>query len=41
LHGLAAQKGEAVWGERGLNATDVLQFLPEAMRECARLSDVI
>jgi NAD(P)H-hydrate epimerase len=37
LHGLAAQKGEAVWGERGLNATDVLHFLPEAMRECARL----
>ena len=41
LHGLAAQKGEAVWGQRCLFATDLLQFLPEAVRECTRLSDVL
>jgi NAD(P)H-hydrate epimerase len=41
LHGLAAQAGEAVWGERSLLATDLLQYLPEAMRECTRLSDVL
>jgi NAD(P)H-hydrate epimerase len=41
LHGLAAQKSETEWGERCLLATDLLRFLPEAMRECARLSDVV
>jgi ADP-dependent NAD(P)H-hydrate dehydratase / NAD(P)H-hydrate epimerase len=41
LHGLAAQKAETRWGERCLLATDLLQFLPEAMRECTGLSDHI
>jgi ADP-dependent NAD(P)H-hydrate dehydratase / NAD(P)H-hydrate epimerase len=39
LHGLAAQKSERVWGERSLLATELLEFLPEAMRECTRVSD--
>jgi NAD(P)H-hydrate epimerase len=39
LHGLAAQKAESVWGERSFIATDLLRYLPEAMRDCARLSD--
>jgi NAD(P)H-hydrate epimerase len=41
LHGLAAQKSERIWGERCLLATDLLQFLPEAIRECARLADIV
>jgi ADP-dependent NAD(P)H-hydrate dehydratase / NAD(P)H-hydrate epimerase len=41
LHGLAAQKGEAQWGERCMTAMDLLQFLPEAMRECTHLSDYL
>jgi ADP-dependent NAD(P)H-hydrate dehydratase / NAD(P)H-hydrate epimerase len=39
LHGLAAQMAERVWGERAFIATDLLQYLPEAMRDSARLSD--
>jgi NAD(P)H-hydrate epimerase len=41
LHGLAAQKAENEWGERCMLATDLLEFLPEAIRECARLANVI
>ncbi|HYP12813.1 MAG TPA: NAD(P)H-hydrate dehydratase, partial [Bryobacteraceae bacterium] len=41
LHGLAAQIGERTWGERGLIATDILTYLPEALRECTRVSDRI
>ena len=41
LHGLAAQKGESLWGERCMLATDLLEFLPEALRECARLANIV
>jgi NAD(P)H-hydrate epimerase len=39
LHGLAAQQAERRWTERCFIATDLLECLPEAMRECSRLSD--
>ena len=35
LHGRAGELGAAVLGEKSFIATDILQFLPEAMRECA------
>jgi NAD(P)H-hydrate epimerase len=35
LHGLCGQLGAAAWGERSLLATDLLNYLPEAMRRCA------
>jgi NAD(P)H-hydrate epimerase len=38
LHGRCGQLGAAVLGEQCLLATDLLRFLPEAMRECSRLS---
>jgi ADP-dependent NAD(P)H-hydrate dehydratase / NAD(P)H-hydrate epimerase len=39
LHGRAAELGAAEFGEKALVATDLLEFLPEAMDECARLAD--
>jgi len=36
LHGLAGELGAAEIGEKALVATDLLQFLPEAMEQCAR-----
>jgi hydroxyethylthiazole kinase-like uncharacterized protein yjeF len=38
LHGRAGELGAARLGERGLIATDLFEFLPEAMREVADLS---
>jgi len=35
LHGLAGEIGAAEIGEKALLATDLLQFLPEAMGRCA------
>lgn len=39
LHGRAGELGAAEMGEKALVATDLLQFLPEAMDECAGLSN--
>jgi len=39
LHGLAGQIGARALGEKGLIATDILRFLPQALEECAHLSD--
>jgi ADP-dependent NAD(P)H-hydrate dehydratase / NAD(P)H-hydrate epimerase len=39
LHGRAAELGAGEWGEKALVATDLLEFLPEAMDECARVAD--
>ncbi len=39
LHGRAAELGAAELGEKALVATDLLEYLPEAMDECARLAD--
>ena len=39
LHGLAGEIGARALGEKCLIATDLLRFLPEAMEECADLSD--
>lgn len=41
LHGRAGELGAAKLGEKGLIATDLFQFLPEAMREVADLSHAI
>jgi NAD(P)H-hydrate epimerase len=38
LHGRAGELGAARLGEKGLIATDLFEFLPEAMREVADLS---
>lgn len=38
LHGLAGELGAAVLGEQPLIATDLLRFLPEAIKECASVS---
>ena len=38
LHGLAGQLGAQALGEKCLIATDLLQYLPDAMEECADLS---
>jgi NAD(P)H-hydrate epimerase len=35
LHGLAGQLGAQALGEKCLIATDILQYLPDAMEECA------
>jgi hydroxyethylthiazole kinase-like uncharacterized protein yjeF len=35
LHGLAGQLGAKALGEKCLIATDILQYLPDAMEECA------
>jgi NAD(P)H-hydrate epimerase len=40
LHGLAGQRAARAGFEACVLATDILQFLPEAMRECSRVSDV-
>ena len=37
LHGLAGEFGAAAIGEKPLIATDLLDYLPRAMEECARL----
>jgi NAD(P)H-hydrate epimerase len=34
LHGLAGQLGAQALGEKCLIATDILQYLPDAMEEC-------
>jgi len=39
LHGRAGELGVAAFGEKALLATDLLEFLPPAMEECARLPD--
>jgi len=39
LHGRAAELGAMELGEQALLATDLLEYLPEAMDECARLAD--
>ncbi len=38
LHGRAGELGAAKLGEKSLIASDLFQFLPEAMREVADLS---
>jgi hydroxyethylthiazole kinase-like uncharacterized protein yjeF len=35
LHGLAGELGAQALGEKSLIATDILQYLPDAMEECA------
>jgi NAD(P)H-hydrate epimerase len=35
LHGRAGELGAAANGEQYLIATDILQYLPDAMEECA------
>jgi NAD(P)H-hydrate epimerase len=39
LHGRCGELGAEAYGERPLIATDLLEFLPEAMDECAVLPD--
>ncbi len=39
LHGRAGELGAAALGEQALIATDLLEFLPEAMAECAGRAD--
>ena len=39
LHGRAGELGAKELGERCLVATDLLSFLPEAMRECENVPD--
>ena len=39
LHGLAGQIGAKALGEKCLIATDILEYLPDAMEECADVSD--
>ena len=41
LHGRAGEIGAKALGERALIATDLLEFLPEAMDECAGIPDRI
>jgi NAD(P)H-hydrate epimerase len=38
LHGLAGEIGARALGEKCLIATDILEYLPDAMEECADLS---
>jgi NAD(P)H-hydrate epimerase len=38
LHGRAGELGAAAFGEKSFMATDLFEFLPEAMREIANLS---
>jgi NAD(P)H-hydrate epimerase len=38
LHGLAGQIGARALGEKCLIATDILEYLPDAMEECADVS---
>jgi NAD(P)H-hydrate epimerase len=37
LHGLAGQLGAQALGDKGLLATDLLQYLPDAMEECGHV----
>ena len=37
LHGRAGEIGAAELGEKAFMATDILRYLPEAMRECAKI----
>ncbi len=39
LHGLAGEIGARALGEKCLIATDILEYLPDAMEECADVSD--
>lgn len=39
LHGLAGEIGARALGEKCLIATDILDYLPDAMEECADVSD--
>jgi NAD(P)H-hydrate epimerase len=39
LHGLAGEIGARALGEKCLIATDILRYLPDAMEECANVSD--
>jgi NAD(P)H-hydrate epimerase len=39
LHGLAGEIGARTLGEKCLIATDILRYLPDAMEECADVSD--
>jgi NAD(P)H-hydrate epimerase len=39
LHGLAGELGAAAKGEKSLIATDILDFLPQAIQACAHVSD--
>jgi len=39
LHGLAGEIGARALGEKCLIATDILRYLPDAMEECADVSD--
>ncbi len=39
LHGRAGELGAEEWGEECLIATDLLQYLPEAMEECVEAFD--
>ena len=41
LHGRCGELGAAAYGEKPLIATDLLEFLPEAMDECAALPDEV
>jgi NAD(P)H-hydrate epimerase len=41
LHGRCGELGAAAFGEKALIATDMLEFLPEAMDECAGVSDAL
>ena len=38
LHGLAGQRAAADKFDKCVLATEILDYLPEAMRECARVS---
>lgn len=39
IHGRAGQLGAAELGEQAFIATDLLRYLPEAMRECTAIHD--
>jgi NAD(P)H-hydrate epimerase len=39
LHGLAAQRAAEHWGEKSMIATDLLSYLPGAIRECQTIPD--
>jgi len=41
LHGRAGELGAAKLGEKSLIATDLFEFLPEAMREIANVSNAV
>ncbi|MBC7926645.1 MAG: NAD(P)H-hydrate dehydratase [Bryobacteraceae bacterium] len=41
LHGRCGELGAEILGEHSLIATDLLNFLPEAIRECQRASHVV